>query len=123
MTRDELLAMFAEDARPKVLAALDTVRGLAVYSRDKELKALAWNGEDLLHDLDEGWTLVGTYANVRDAHLSLTQQAMREVQYGLTPYAAAKKLGISPSAVYRAIRRADLKRCPCCGQTIKRHLQ
>ena len=50
-----------------------------------------------------------------------TQQALDLVRQGLTPYAAAKEIGIQPPTVYRALAR-ERKRlesepgsvCPCC---------
>lgn len=52
---------------------------------------------------------------------SKTMQAMGLVKdEGLSAYAAAKRLGISPSAVTRALqRREDKEVCPCCGQVVR----
>ncbi len=37
----------------------------------------------------------------------------------LTPYGAAKRLGINPSAVYRALERRDTRGvCKCCGRPL-----
>jgi AraC-like DNA-binding protein len=41
---------------------------------------------------------------------------------GVTVYAAAKKFGISPAAVYRKIKNLEetaQSRCKCCGQIVK----
>ena len=39
---------------------------------------------------------------------SQTEKALRLVQKGLTPYAAAKKVGIALSTIYRAQKRLRL---------------
>lgn len=56
---------------------------------------------------------------------SKTQQALRLLRdEGLTPYAAAKAVGITPATVYAAIRREESKvarglvKCPCCGTDV-----
>jgi hypothetical protein len=36
----------------------------------------------------------------------------------MTPFEAASRLGIHPSAVYRAIRRSARPSCPCCGRPV-----
>lgn len=53
--------------------------------------------------------------------LSKTMQAVQLVQAeGLTPYAAAKQVGINASAVHRALaRREGRDVCPHCNQVIK----
>ncbi|ABM41183.1 MULTISPECIES: helix-turn-helix domain-containing protein [Diaphorobacter] len=51
---------------------------------------------------------------------SKTQGALELIEKGTTPYAAAQKMGISPSTVYRAMgRRQDKNVCPCCGQVVR----
>ncbi len=51
---------------------------------------------------------------------SKTQGALELIEKGTTPYAAAQKMGISPSTVYRAmVRRQDKNVCPCCGQVVR----
>lgn len=40
----------------------------------------------------------------------------------VTVYAAAKKFGISPAAVYKKIKNLEATakdRCPCCGQIVR----
>jgi hypothetical protein len=41
---------------------------------------------------------------------------------GITPYAAAKEVGITPTTMYAAIRREEAKGtmepCPCCGSVV-----
>lgn len=36
----------------------------------------------------------------------------------MTPFEAASRLGIHPSAVYRAMRRSARPVCPCCGRPV-----
>jgi hypothetical protein len=52
---------------------------------------------------------------------SKTMQALDLIlQDGLTPFAAAKQVGVHASAVYRALERAEKKPiCPCCGQVVR----
>lgn len=51
---------------------------------------------------------------------SKTQWALELIEKGMTPYAAAQEVGISPSAVYRALgRRQGKDVCPCCGQVVR----
>lgn len=51
---------------------------------------------------------------------SKTMQAVALVEQGMTAYAAAKQLDISPSAVTRALQRREGKQlCPCCGQIVR----
>ncbi|MDD2743005.1 MAG: hypothetical protein PHV02_12070 [Rhodocyclaceae bacterium] len=55
--------------------------------------------------------------------MSKTQDALRLIKdKGLTPYAAAKEAGITPTTLYAAIRREEAKgamaSCPCCGTVV-----
>jgi len=55
--------------------------------------------------------------------MSKTQDALRLMrEKGLTPYAAAKEAGITPTTLYAAIRREEAKgamvACPCCGSMV-----
>lgn len=55
---------------------------------------------------------------------SKTQQAIDLIlsDHSISPHAAALQVGISPAAVYRAIKARQGKNvCPTCGQVI-RHL-
>jgi len=57
--------------------------------------------------------------------MSKTQQALQWLQEnpGATPYAAAKQFDLSPSTVTRALHvseRTEHKRCPTCGQLIRK---
>ena len=52
--------------------------------------------------------------------MSKTDEALRLIaDEGLTPYAAAKKAGITPTTVYVAMQRRKGKvTCPCCGSLV-----
>lgn len=54
---------------------------------------------------------------------SKTKQAIALVDGGLTPYAAAKQMGIAPVTVYRALEarqeRQDRPVCPTCHRPLK----
>jgi len=59
-----------------------------------------------------------------DLDMSKTQDALRLMKdKGLTPYAAAKEVGITPTTLYAAIRREEAKgaitACPCCGTLVQ----
>ncbi|WP_415033382.1 hypothetical protein [Azonexus sp.] len=53
---------------------------------------------------------------------SRTQRALVLVRKGKTPYAAAKEVGLTPAALYAAIKREEAKgsmaACPCCGTLV-----
>lgn len=58
-----------------------------------------------------------------DLEMSKTQDALRLMrEKGMTPYAAAKEAGITPTTLYAAIKREEAKgaveRCPCCGTLV-----
>lgn len=58
-----------------------------------------------------------------DLEMSKTQEALRLLrEKGLTPYAAAKEVGITPTTLYTAIKREEAKgamaACPCCGSMV-----
>jgi transposase-like protein len=55
--------------------------------------------------------------------MSKTQDALRLIKdKGMTPYAAAREVGITPTTLYAAIRREEAKgamaACPCCGTVV-----
>lgn len=55
--------------------------------------------------------------------MSKTQDALRLIrEKGMTPYAAAKEVGITPTTLYAAIKREESKKameaCPCCGSLV-----
>ncbi|MCK9511218.1 MAG: helix-turn-helix domain-containing protein [Pigmentiphaga sp.] len=56
--------------------------------------------------------------------MSKTQEALRLMHdKGLTAYAAAKEVGITPTTLYAAIKREEAKgameACPCCGSMVR----
>jgi hypothetical protein len=58
-----------------------------------------------------------------DIEMSKTQDALRLMrEKALTPYAAAKEVGITPTTLYAAIKREETKgvlaACPCCGTLV-----
>lgn len=58
-----------------------------------------------------------------DVDMSKTQDALRLMRdKGMTPYAAAKEVGITPTTLYAAIKREEAKgvmtACPCCGSIV-----
>ncbi len=58
-----------------------------------------------------------------DLEMSKTQDALRLIrEKGMTPYAAAKEAGITPTTLYAAIKREEAKgviaACPCCGTLV-----
>ena len=56
--------------------------------------------------------------------MSKTEQALKLIEQGMTPYAAAKEIGITPTTVYNAMKRQEAAKaagkvpCPCCGSTV-----
>lgn len=54
--------------------------------------------------------------------MSKTQEAMALVDQGMTPYAAAKQVGLSANALYVALKKRREKQgvepCPCCGTLV-----
>lgn len=58
-----------------------------------------------------------------EMEMSKTQDALQLIrEKGLTPYAAAKEVGITPTTLYAAIKREASKMamsaCPCCGSLV-----
>lgn len=55
---------------------------------------------------------------------SKTQQAIALVDSGMTPYAAADKIGITPTTLYTALKKRKreqelgVRRCPTCGHLL-----
>lgn len=55
---------------------------------------------------------------------SKTQQAIELVDAGAKPYAAAREVGLSPNALYLALKKrreaaaAGFAACPCCGTLV-----
>ncbi len=55
--------------------------------------------------------------------MSKTQEAIALVNQGMTPFAAAKQVGLSANTLYVALKRQREKQgieaCPCCGQVVR----
>lgn len=55
--------------------------------------------------------------------ISKTQQAIALVDQGVKPFAAAREVGLSPNALYLALKKRrekmNLETCPCCGQVVR----
>lgn len=54
--------------------------------------------------------------------MSKTQEALALVNQGMTPFAAAKQVGLSANTLYVALKRQREKQgieaCPCCGSLV-----
>lgn len=54
--------------------------------------------------------------------MSKTQEAIALVNQGMTPFAAAKQVGLSANTLYVALKRLKEKQgnepCPCCGTLV-----
>lgn len=55
--------------------------------------------------------------------MSKTQEAIALVNQGMTPFAAAKQIGLSPNTLYVALKKQREKQgieaCPCCGSLVQ----
>lgn len=53
---------------------------------------------------------------------SKTQQAIELVDAGSKPFAAAREVGLSPNALYLALKKRreqqGVEACPCCGTLV-----
>ena len=51
-----------------------------------------------------------------------TQQAIELVDAGAKPFTAAREVGLSPNALYLALKKRrdnlGMKPCPCCGTPV-----
>ena len=126
---DDFLAQFKDTLQHKLrdYAAKPEVLALVAWDNAGTLSASAFTS------LPDSWpeTAVSVYCKQPlqlepedeedDMALSKTMRALALVEdQGLTPYAAAVKVGISKTAVYRALaRREGKKTCPCCGQVVR----
>lgn len=132
----DLLALFDEDSRSSIRKAAthEGVDGLIVYGPDEDHRTVVAYGPACRHKSCDaalafhGRGAVAHYCPSMPAPVTIaampkskTMQALDMVLIdGMTAYAAAKKVGINPSAVTRAIqRREDKKICPCCGQIVR----
>lgn len=54
--------------------------------------------------------------------MSKTQEALALVNQGMTPFAAAKQVGLSANTLYVALKKERAKQgveaCPCCGTLV-----
>lgn len=107
------------------------IGGAVLYPDGDSWAALAW-GRDCAEDTVDGATQAAPrpVSWVWDPSLpkaptpnatragSRTAAAVALLQSGgaPTPHAAAVAAGVSPAAVYRALRRARRPACPCCGR-------
>lgn len=113
----------AMQVRLRDYAARDDVQVLVAWDNAGKLSANAFT--EVPTEWPEGTVSVYSKqplsAQAQDAVAkSKTMQAVALVEQGMSAYAAAKQLGISPSAVSRAIqRREDKTVCPCCGQVVR----
>lgn len=84
------------------------------------LAAAAFTG-DLPEPLPGGVVALWRKDYLQDAMKSKTQQAVDLVlKNEMTPHAAAALMKVHPSAVYRALTRAQEKQiCPCCKQVVR----
>jgi len=106
-------------------ASRDDVLALSATGAGGKLTAQVWT------ELPEEWP-PGTSSvyckhelpQPDDVTKSRTMQAVELVQQGMTVYAAAKQIGVSRSAVFRALAtREDKTVCPCCGQIVREGFQ
>ncbi len=55
-------------------------------------------------------------------NMSKTQEAIALVNQGMTPFAAAKQVGLSANTLYVALKRQrerqSVEACPCCGSLV-----
>lgn len=104
----------------RVMADRDDVKFLLACKTDGKLTASAYTRQP------KPWPnyAIAVWCRHRllvDGVKSKTQQAVELVETkGLTPHAAAKQLGLSASAVYRALDRVQERTiCPCCRQVVR----
>lgn len=110
------------------LADEDTIAGVLVDAGQDPVKVHAWGSgcvdKRLEHALralpsaTHGWVVGAGPGLVRATRPgSRTDMALRilETSPETTPYVAARRAGVDPAAVYRALQRGKT-RCPCCGK-------
>lgn len=98
----------------------ENVKYLVAFSADGKLTASAFEEPP-----EDGWPAhaIAYWSKVKDTPAKIakskTMEALALVDQGMTRYAAAKKVGISESAVHRAWHRRQGKNiCPTCNQII-----
>ena len=98
----------------------ENVKYLVAFSADGKLTASAFEEPP-----EDGWPAhaIAYWSKVKETPATIakskTMEALALVDQGMTRYAAAKKVGISESAVHRAWHRRQGKTiCPACNQII-----
>lgn len=128
--QNELIKMLPAHIAGKIQIAISKNQIKAV-TVTQDLKAMGWP------DIPSKWPpqavwchIVGSdeldigepdpVAEISPDFGSKTKRALHLMETeGLTPYAAAKRIGIDPSIVHRAAKRREGKKiCPCCDQII-----
>lgn len=106
----------------RIMADRDDLLAISAHTKDGRLVATAWTRWP--RQWPASTVAVWCKRPMPDRMLSLTQQALELVRQGVNPHAAADQLGISSTAVYRALKRTEGKRvCPCCGQVVREGFQ
>lgn len=125
MTRDEFLALPWSDAVRQQLHAHMAQGKAEAYSAELtaggKLKARVWAENPGEWDTDLVYEAVAASDLIAPAALpvSRTAQALELIrEKGWTAYRACKAVGVSQSAVSRALARNPV-RCPTCGQPVK----
>lgn len=98
----------------------ENVKYLVAFSADGKLTASAFEEPP-----EDGWPAhaIAYWSKMKETPATIakskTMEALALVDQGMTRYAAAKKVGISESAVHRAWHRRQGKNiCPTCNQII-----
>ena len=122
----ELTASMQDKLRQ--LALNPEVKHIVAYQVDGKPRVKIYSEDNAEFDND----IIASWSNGKETlptidpmTASKTMQAVELHETdGISVYAAAKQLGIHPSAVHRAIaRRADKKLCPCCQQVVREGFQ
>lgn len=125
LTREQLFSLFKKDVHSQIALALDapTVLGLAVYENLEGRRRAVPVNHKLPPQTTDGYALLGVYHKpALETTLTRTMAALDYLRDhpDETPYAVAKKYGITPGAVYKARKRREGKViCPCCGQVVR----
>jgi hypothetical protein len=99
----------------------EDLKYLVAWDNSGKLSASAYTGKPL----DWPDNIVAVWAkDGDDPFVEVKSKTMRAVDLvmneGQTAYAAAKAVGINPSAVHRALKRREEKLiCPCCNQVVQ----
>lgn len=102
----------------RIMADRDDVVAITAFNKDGKLAATAYTRWP--RNWPASTIAVWCKRPMPDRMLSQTQQALELVRQGANPHAAAAQLGITATAVYRALKRSEGKQvCPCCGQIVR----